>query len=151
MNIYQLFDDHLVTNERLLETRLKTKMQKPAQSSVNQDSLLKSHLPPYFLTSFLSCNFGIFIFLCCLLLWLLLMIKLSLRLPTGVFVKMMMSRGGLLSIHVHLGNVVHTSANLKITLTDSFCYPNVVTTTQRRTLKSKSHLKKCHNLERLYL
>lgn len=54
MNIYQLYDNHLVANKRLLEIRLKTQMQKLAQSSKNQQDLIfKSRLPPYFLTSFL--------------------------------------------------------------------------------------------------
>lgn len=57
MNIYQLFDDHLVANKRLLENKLKTQMQKAAQSSENQqDSVFKSYLPPYFLTSYLIWN-----------------------------------------------------------------------------------------------
>ena len=64
MNIHQLSDDHLVASKSLLETRLKTKMQKPAHSSENQqDSILKSYLPPLFFTRFWSLILEAFFYL----------------------------------------------------------------------------------------
>lgn len=63
MNPDQLFDNHLVVNRRLLETRLKIKMHKLAQSLANQwDLKPRSHLLQCFLTSISMFNSRIFIF-----------------------------------------------------------------------------------------
>lgn len=108
MNPDQLFDNHLVANRRLLETRLKIKMHKLAQSSANQwDLKPRSHLVQYFLASILISNSRTLIFLSCLLFWLFVLWYLSLK----SFV-MMMLRGRLFSIPLYPEDVVRNEAIL---------------------------------------
>lgn len=107
MNPDQLFDNHLVANRRLLETRLKIKMYKLAQSSANQRDLKpRSNLLQCFLTCISMSYSRILIFPSCLLyFWHFIVWGLSLE--SFVVMMMMMSRGSLFSSSLYLRDVVH--------------------------------------------